>query len=111
TVAWTSVANSVSDQMAAAAASGAPAVANGAGAAAGAAGLPPDVLYRALTDGFSTGLMIAGLVALSGFVVALVITRTPGRWRLRSSLHDREPACDEVLGTCEPGPVVVNAEA
>jgi len=96
TVAWTSVAHSVRDQMAAAAASG------GAGAAQGAAGgLPPQVLYHALTVGFSTGLMIAGAVAISGFLVALVTTWTPGRWRLSSALHDREPSCDEVLGTCE----------
>jgi len=96
TVAWTSVAHSVRDQMtAAAAASG------GAGAAQGAAGLPPGILYHALTVGFSTGLMIAGAVAISGFFVALIATWTPGRWRLQSALHDREPSCDEVLGTCE----------
>ena len=46
--------------------------------------------------------MIAGLVALSGFFVAIVATWTPGRFRLRSARHDREPSCDEVLGTCDP---------
>jgi len=102
TVAWTSVAHSVRDQMtAAAAASGGSAASSGAGAAQGAAGLPPGILYHALTVGFSTGLMIAGAVAISGFFVALIATRTPGRWRLQSALHDREPSCDEVLGTCE----------
>jgi EmrB/QacA subfamily drug resistance transporter len=101
TVAWTSVAQSVKDQMAAAAAAGGSAASSGAGAASGAAGLPSGVLYQALTVGFSTGLMIAGIVALSGFFVALVATWTPGRLRLGSALHDREPSCDEVLGTCE----------
>lgn len=102
TVAWTSVAHSVRDQMAAAVASGGSAAASsGAGAASGAAGLPPSVLYHALTVGFSTGLMIAGIVAVSGFFVALIATWTPGRWRLQSALHDREPSCDEVLGTCD----------
>ena len=101
TVAWTSVAQSVKDQMAAAAAAGGSAASSGAGAASGAAGLPSGVLYQALTVGFSTGLLIAGIVALSGFFVALVATWTPGRLRLGSALHDREPSCDEVLGTCE----------
>ncbi|MCX6373896.1 MAG: MFS transporter [Actinobacteria bacterium] len=91
TVAWTSVAHSVSDQMAAA---------GGAGAAEGAAGVPTGILYHALTVGFSTGLLIAGVVAVSGFFVALIATWTPGRWRLQSAVHDREPSCDEVLGTC-----------
>jgi len=101
TVAWTSVAQSVKDQMAAAAAADGSAASSGAGAAQGAAGLPSGVLYQALTVGFSTGLMIAGFVALSGFFVALVATWTPGRLRLGSALNDREPSCDEVLGTCE----------
>jgi len=99
TIAWTAVAQSVKDQTTAATASGA---AEGAGPASGAAGLPPEVLYHALTVGFSTGLMIAGVVAMSGVVVALVATWTPGRQRLASARHDREPSCDEVLGTCEP---------
>ncbi len=103
TIAWTSVANSVTSQMAAAAAGGAGA-AQGAGGATGVASVPPEILYQGLTTGFSTGLMIAGLVALSGFFVALVATRTPGRVRLTSSRHDREPSCDEVLGTCDPLP-------
>ena len=101
TVAWTSVAQSVKDQMVAAAAAGGSAASSGVGAASGAAGLPSGVLYQALTVGFSAGLMIAGIVALSGFFVALVATWTPGRLRLGSARHDREPSCDEVLGTCE----------
>jgi hypothetical protein len=103
TIAWTSVANTIRDSMAAAAASGAAQGAAGAGGTEGAAGIPPAILYHALTVGFSTGLMIAGFVALSGFVVAVVTTWTPGRFRLRSARHDREPSCDDVLGTCEPG--------
>jgi hypothetical protein len=101
TVAWTSVAHSVRDQMAAAAAAGGSSAASGGGAAQNAGGLPPEILHHALTVGFSTGLMIAGIVAVSGFFVALIATRTPGRWRLQSALHDREPSCDEALGTCE----------
>jgi hypothetical protein len=95
TIAWTAVANSVQTQMA----SGAGAAA---GAAAGAGGIPTPVLFQALADGFSTGLMIAGLVALSGFVVAIVTTWTPGRVRLSSAVHeDGRQSCDEALGTCE----------
>ena len=103
TIAWTSVANTVRDSMAAAAASGAAQGAGGsaAGAGEGAASIPPAILFHGLTVGFSTGLVIAGVVALSGFVVAVVTTWTPGRFRLRSARHDREPSCDEVLGTCE----------
>jgi hypothetical protein len=63
--------------------------------------VPSGILYHALTVGFSTGLMIAGFVALSGFFVAIFATWTPGRFRLRSARHDTEPSCDEVLGTCE----------
>jgi hypothetical protein len=103
TVAWTSVAHSVRDQMTAvAASSGSAAASSGAGAASGASGLPPGILNHALTVGFSTGLVIASFVALSGFFVALFATWTPGRQRLSSALHDREPSCDEVLGTCDP---------
>ncbi len=99
TVAWTSVANSARDQMA----SGGGAAAPGADAtASGAGGLPPQVLDHALTVGFSTGLVIAGVVILSGFVVALIATRTPGPWRLRSAVHEGAVPCDEALGTCEP---------
>jgi len=104
TIAWTSVAHTVRDSMAAAAgASGAAQGAAGSAASAGggAAGVPPAILYHGLTVGFSTGLMIAGFVALSGFVVAVVTTWTPGRFRLRSARHDEDPSCDEVLGTCE----------
>ena len=103
TIAWTSVANTVRDSMAAAAASGASQGASAAGGADAAAGIPPAILYHGLTVGFSTGLMIAGLVALSGFVVAIVTTWTPGRFRLRSARHDQDPSCDDVLGTCETG--------
>lgn len=106
TIAWTSVANTVRDGMAAAAAAGGGAASGAAGAAGGAAGpaagVPREILFHGLTVGFSTGLVIAGLVALSGFVVALFTTWTPGRrWRFASSRHDRVPSCDEVLGTCE----------
>jgi EmrB/QacA subfamily drug resistance transporter len=107
TIAWTSVANTVRSGMAAAAANGAAGASGAAGAAGGAQGapaVPPAILFHGLTVGFSTGLVIAGLVALSGFFVAVVTTRTPGRrWRLASSRHDREPSCDEVLGTCDVG--------
>ena len=79
TIAWTSVAHTVRDSMAAAAASGA---AQGAAARPAAprapASIPPAILYHGLTVGFSTGLMIAGIVALSGFFVAIVTTWTPG---------------------------------
>ncbi len=104
TIAWTSVANSVRDQMATAAAAGATAAGGAApaagSAAQGAASLPQAVLFHGLTVGFSTGLVIAGCVAFSGFFVALVATRTPGRWRLSSARYDVTPPCDEVLGTC-----------
>jgi hypothetical protein len=98
------VANSVRDQMATAAAAGATAAggaASAAGSAAqGATSLPQAVLFHGLTVGFSTGLVIAGCVAFSGFFVALLATRTPGRWRLSSARYDVTPPCDEVLGTC-----------
>jgi len=105
TVAWTSVAHTVRTGMAAAAATGGATGAAGASAGAssadsGIAGVPPAILFHGLTVGFSTGLMIAGVVAMSGFLVAVVATWTPGRFRLRSARHDREPSCDEVLGTC-----------
>ena len=58
------------------------------------------VLNSALTTGFSTGLLVASGVALSGFAVALVTTWTPGRFRISSAVHDVEPSCDEALGTC-----------
>jgi EmrB/QacA subfamily drug resistance transporter len=108
TIAWTSVAHTVRTGMAAAAATGATGAAGaatgGASASAGSgvASIPPAILYHGLTVGFSTGLMIAGIVALSGFFVAIVTTWTPGGFRLRSARHDSEPACDEVLGTCDP---------
>jgi EmrB/QacA subfamily drug resistance transporter len=108
TIAWTSVARSVTSQMtAAAAAAGSPgAAAGGASSAAGAsapgaAGVPAAILNHALTTGFSAGLLVAAGVALSGFAVALVTTWTPGRFRVSSAVHDVEPSCDEALGTCE----------
>ena len=116
TIAWTSVAHTVRTGMAAAAAAGgatgaAGAAAGGASASAGSgvASVPPAILYHGLTVGFSTGLMIAGIVALSGFFVAIVTTWTPGRFRLRSARHDREPSCDEVLGTCDPAALATAA--
>jgi len=108
TVAWTSVAHTVRTGMAAAAAGGATGAAGAAaggasaGAGSGVASIPPAILYHGLTVGFSTGLMIAGIVALSGFFVAIVTTWTPGRFWRRAARHDREPSCDEVLGTCDP---------
>jgi EmrB/QacA subfamily drug resistance transporter len=103
TIAWTSVAHTVRDSMASAAGAGGAAAAGGAqSAATGAASIPPAILYHGLTVGFSTGLTIAGFVALTGFVVAVITTWTPGGFRLRSARHDHEPSCDEVLGTCEP---------
>jgi EmrB/QacA subfamily drug resistance transporter len=96
TIAWTAVANSVQTQMA----SGAGAAA--AGGATGPGGIPVPVFYQALTDGFSQGLFIAGIVTLVGFLVAVVTTWTPGRVRLSSAMHqDGRPSCDEALGTCE----------
>ncbi len=98
TIAWTSVSHSVTSQLAAGAAA-----AGGAGASAPAAAssVPVSVLHHALTVGFSTGLVIAGSVALTNFFVAIVTTRTPGRWRLLSAVHEgREQACDDALGTC-----------
>ena len=96
TIAWTSVAHSVTSQLSAAGAAGASAA-----AASGAAAVPTTVLNHALTTGFSAGLLVAAGVALSGFVVAVVTTWTPGRLRLSSAVHDVEPSCDEALGTCE----------
>jgi EmrB/QacA subfamily drug resistance transporter len=106
TIAWSAVAHSVTTQMAVAASA---AAAGGAGAAAGAASsaassvhaVPVTVLNHALTTGFSKGLLVAAGVALVGFVAAVVTTWTPGGWRLSSAVHDREPSCDEALGTCE----------
>jgi hypothetical protein len=94
TIAWTSVAHSVQDQIAAGGAATAGAAAQSAG------GVPAPILHQALTDGFSTGLMIAGFVTLSAFVVAIVTTWTPG-WRVSSAVHEVEPSCDEALGTCD----------
>jgi predicted MFS family arabinose efflux permease len=111
TIAWTSVSSTVRDSMAAAASGAAQGAAgSAAGAGEGAANVPQAILFNGLTVGFSTGLVIAGVVALSGFVVAVVTTWTPGRFRLRSARHDREPSCDEVLGTCET-PALSTADA
>jgi len=98
TIAWTSVAHSVTSQMAAQAAGGGAA---GAASSGGAAAVPASVLQQALTSGFSTGLEVAAVVVLVGFVVALATTWTPGRFRLSSAVKEgREEACDEALGTC-----------
>jgi len=101
TIAWTSVAHSVTSQLSAAAAAAGSAGAPAGASSAGAAGVPTAVLNHALTTGFSTGLLVAAGVALSGFAVAVVTTWTPGRLRLSSAVHDVEPSCDEALGTCE----------
>ena len=101
TVAWTSVANSVHTQMASGAATAAGA-SGGASAADAAPGVPTSVLFHAMTTGFSTGLLVAAGVVFVGFIVALVTTWTPGRWRLTSAVkRDRVEPCDEALGTCE----------
>jgi hypothetical protein len=103
TIAWTAVASSVNTQMAAAAAAGGGSAATGGQSAASAetvAGVPAKVIDHALTVGFSHGLLIAGLIMLSGFFVAVFATYTPG-WRLVSARHEgREQPCDETLGTC-----------
>jgi EmrB/QacA subfamily drug resistance transporter len=103
TIAWTAVASSVNTQMAAAAAAGGGSAATGGQSAASAetvAGVPTKVIDHALTVGFSHGLLIAGLIMLSGFFVAVFATYTPG-WRLVSARHEgREQPCDETLGTC-----------
>ncbi len=99
TIAWTSVAHSVTQQMAAAGVAGKAATAGA--SSSGVAGVPSGVLDHALTVGFSTGLLVAGVVVLVGFVVALLATWT-GSWRLGSAvLRDRQQPCDEALGTCE----------
>jgi predicted MFS family arabinose efflux permease len=106
TIAWTSVAHSVTSQMAAGAAGAARGVAAGGVAATTSAssavpGVPVTVLNHAFTAGFSTAFSVAGSVVLLGFVVALITTWT-GHWRLSSAVtRGREQPCDEVLGTCE----------
>jgi EmrB/QacA subfamily drug resistance transporter len=101
TVAWTSVGHSVVSQMAAGAAAGDPS----------GAGVPAALYNHALTVGFSSGLLVSAGVIFAAFVVGLVATRTPGPLRLSSAVHDREPSCDETLGTCEPAWQAVSAEA
>jgi EmrB/QacA subfamily drug resistance transporter len=98
TVAWTSVAHNVTSQITAGG-SGVAGAATRAAAAGG--GVPTSIADHALTAGFSTGLLVAGAVVLLGFFVALVTTWTPGPWRLSSAVHEREPSCDEALGTCQ----------
>ncbi len=97
TIAWTSVAHSVTDQLAAGTA------AAGGATQAAAASVPPSVMAHAMTTGFTIGLRVAaGVVAIS-FISALVTTWTPGGFRLSSAVHEnREEPCDEALGTCEP---------
>jgi len=99
TITWTSVAHSITRQVAAGAATG------GGTAGAASSGAAPaasrGVLDHAFTVGFSTGLEIAAAVVLVGFLVAIVATYTPGRLRLSSAVtKGREEACDEALGTC-----------
>jgi EmrB/QacA subfamily drug resistance transporter len=103
TIAWSSVAHSVTSQLTSAAAAGGSAAAPaGASGAAAAAAVPTGVLNHAITVGFSAGLLVAAGVALAGFVAALITTRTPGRWRLTSAVHHAEaPSCDVTLETCE----------
>ena len=99
TITWTSVADSVRSQLAAGAAAGGGAA--GAASTGAAPAVPATVLQHALTAGFSTGLEVASVVVLSSFVVAIVTTWTPGRFRLSSAVTEgREEACDEALGTC-----------
>jgi hypothetical protein len=96
TIAWSAVASSVQDQVTAGGAAAAGAAAQSAGA------VPTPILFQALTDGFSQGLFIAGIVTLAGFLVAIVTTWTPGRVRLSSAVQvDGAQPCDEALGTCE----------
>ncbi len=103
TIAWTTVASTVRSSMAAAAAAGGAAAAAGSAGSADMTQVPRAILNEGLTEGFSRGLMIAGFVMLSAFVVALVATATPeAGWRPVSARHDREQPCDDVLGTCEP---------
>jgi hypothetical protein len=101
TVAWTSVSHSIVSQMTAAAAAG----------HQSSAGVPAAIYNHALTVGFSGGLLVSAGVIFAAFVVGLVATRTPGRLRLSSAVHDHEPSCDETLGTCEPAWQAVSAEA
>jgi EmrB/QacA subfamily drug resistance transporter len=96
TVTWTAVANSIQSQLAAA---GATATAAAGSAATG--GIPQSIYNQALTEGFSTGLLVAAGVIFTSFFVGLVTTWTPGRVRLSSAVHTQTPSCDEVLGTCE----------
>ena len=97
TIAWTSVADSISSQMAAGAAAAG-------SAAAGAAST--EACRRVSTTRRSPrasrpGLLVAAGVIFASFFVGLVTTWTPGRLRLSSARHDQVPSCDEVLGTCE----------
>jgi EmrB/QacA subfamily drug resistance transporter len=101
TVAWTSVSHSIVSQMTAAAAAG----------HQSSAGVPAAIYNHALTVGFSGGLLVSAGVIFAAFVVGLVATRTPGRLRLSSAVHDHEPSCDETLGTCEPAWQAMSAEA
>jgi EmrB/QacA subfamily drug resistance transporter len=104
TIAWTSVAHSVTNQMTAAAASGGASSAAGAAASSSSAipGVPVSVLNHALTVGFSAGLLVAAVVIATAFIAAIFTTWTPGRLRLSSAVREgRDEACDEALGTCE----------
>jgi predicted MFS family arabinose efflux permease len=101
TIAWTSVAHSVTTQMAAIASGASAVTAATTSSSSPVPGVPVGVLNQAFTSGFSTAFRVAAVVVLLGFVVALVTTWT-GRWRLSSAVRKgREQPCDEVLGTCE----------
>ena len=96
TITWTAVSDSIQSQLAA---GGAAATAAAGSAATG--GIPQSIYNQALTEGFSTGLLVAAGVIFASFFVGLVTTWTPGRVRLSSAVHTQSPSCDEVLGTCE----------
>ena len=99
TIAWTSVAHSVTNQLTAGAA------AAGGATQTAASSVPPSVMAHAMTTGFTLGLRVAAGVVFAGFVSALITTWTPGGFRLSSAVReDREEPCDEALGTCEPAP-------
>jgi len=96
TIAWSSVAHSVTSQLATRGTSIGAAASSGSIARAS-----TKVVDQAFTAGFATAFRVAAAIVLSGFVVALFTTWT-GHWRLSSAVRKgREQPCDEVLGTCE----------
>jgi len=98
TIAWTTVARSVTSQMTAHATAGS-AVAKSSSASV-VPGIPVNVLEHALTTGFGTGLLVAAGIVAAGLVVAFAATWTP-RWRLGSAVREGRELCDEALGTCQ----------